>query len=77
MIGYLHFAMESNDTNNFMKDGSGAADLRSRADHPSQQQFIELLADQIIAGLTKEKPCPYEPDAKTCDHCSMCNSRGF
>lgn len=56
---------------------AGAANLANRADHPSQQQFIELLADQIIAGMTKEKPCPYEPDAKPCDHCSMCNSRGF
>ena len=48
-----------------------------RVDHPSQQQFLELLADQIVEDLTKEKPCPYEPAGKACDHCSMCNSRGF
>ena len=50
---------------------------KNPVDHPSQQQFIELLADQIIAGMTKEKPCPYEPTGKVCDHCSMCNSVGF
>lgn len=47
--------------------------------HFSQEKFksLEELADEIIAGLQNEKACPYEPTAKPCDHCSMCNSRGF
>jgi len=47
--------------------------------HFSQEKFksLEELADEIIANLENEKPCPYEPTAKPCDHCSMCNSRGF
>lgn len=44
--------------------------------HPSQERFLQLLADEIFNDLSKEKPCPYEP-GRACDHCSMCNSRGF
>jgi hypothetical protein len=60
-----------------LDERSEASELLNRVDHPSQRQFVELLADQIIAGMTKEKPCPYEPAGKVCDHCSMCNSIGF
>lgn len=47
--------------------------------HPSQEKFLSLaeLADEIIDKLQNEKACPYEPTAKPCDNCSMCNSRGF
>jgi hypothetical protein len=47
--------------------------------HSSQQRFsiAEIVADEIIAGLEKEKACPYEPTGKPCDHCAMCSSRGF
>ena len=47
--------------------------------HVSQEKFsnLEELADEIIANLQNEKACPYEPTGKPCDHCSMCNSRGF
>lgn len=47
--------------------------------HYSQEKFksLEELADEIIADLESEKACPYEPTAKPCDHCAMCNSRGF
>jgi hypothetical protein len=47
--------------------------------HFSQEKFksLEEIADEIIANLEGEKPCPYEPTAKPCDHCAMCNSRGF
>jgi hypothetical protein len=47
--------------------------------HVSQEKFksLEELADEIIAGLQDEKACPYEPTGKACDHCAMCNSRGF
>ncbi len=44
--------------------------------HPSQDQFS--IAEAIVDGLfaQKEKACTFEP-SKPCDHCSMCNSRGF
>ncbi len=47
--------------------------------HPSLDKFAiaEAIADQIFAGVTKEKACTFEPNGKPCDHCSMCNSRGF
>ena len=47
--------------------------------HVSQEKFksLEELADEIIANMQDEKACPYEPTGKPCDHCSMCNSRGF
>ena len=47
--------------------------------HASQEKFksLEEIADEIIANLENEKACPYEPTGKPCDHCAMCNSRGF
>ena len=50
-----------------------------KSKHFSQEKFLNLeeLADEIINGLPGEKACPYEPTGKPCDHCAMCNSRGF
>lgn len=47
--------------------------------HPSQEKFdvAEIIADIAVENSVQEKPCPYEPTGKPCDHCSMCNSRGF
>ena len=47
--------------------------------HPSQERFevAEAIADEIFAGIQKEKACTFEPNGKPCDHCSMCSSRGF
>ena len=47
------------------------------APHSSLDKFsvAEAIADSIFASM-KEKACQFEPD-KPCDHCSMCNSRGF
>ncbi len=47
--------------------------------HSSQEKFtnLEELADEITNNLQTEKACPYEPTGKPCDHCAMCNSRGF
>lgn len=49
--------------------------------HPSLEKFqvAEAVADAVFAGVQgmhKEKACQFEP-GKPCDHCSMCNSRGF
>ena len=50
-----------------------------KSNHFSQEKFanLEELADEIINGMPNEKACPYEPTGKPCDHCAMCNSRGF
>jgi chromosome condensin MukBEF complex kleisin-like MukF subunit len=50
-----------------------------RAKHPSQEKFdiAEIIADGAVEISEQEKPCPYEPTGNPCDHCSMCNSRGF
>ena len=47
--------------------------------HPSLEKFdvAEAIADEIFAGLQKEKACTFEPNGKPCDHCAMCSSRGF
>ncbi len=47
--------------------------------HPSVEKFdvAEAIADEIFAGLQKEKACTFEPNGKPCDHCAMCSSRGF
>ena len=46
--------------------------------HPSLDKLrvAEAIADSIFDAKLKEKACQFEPD-KPCDHCSMCNSRGF
>ena len=52
--------------------------VAAQLEHPSQQKFAvaEAMADEIFAGLQTEKACTFETN-KPCDHCSMCNSRGF
>ena len=47
--------------------------------HPSLDKFIiaEAIVDSLFANQEKEKACSLEPSGKPCDHCSMCNSRGF
>ncbi len=56
-----------------------SAILNPQLPHPSLEKFsiAEAIADQIFAGVNKEKACSFEPNGKPCDHCSMCNSRGF
>ena len=48
------------------------------AAHPSLEKLdvAEAIADEIFAGIKKAKACQFEP-GRPCDHCSMCNSRGF
>ncbi|MDI1242054.1 MAG: hypothetical protein PSX80_09060 [bacterium] len=50
-----------------------------QAIHPSLDKLdiAEAIADQLFSGASKEKACTFEPNGKPCDHCSMCNSRGF
>jgi len=50
----------------------------ARLSHPSLDKFdiAEAIANEIFAAYPDEKACQFEPD-KPCDHCSMCNSRGF
>ena len=47
--------------------------------HPSQEKFeiAEAVAPEFLEHFDAEKPCPFEPTGKPCDHCSMCSSRGF
>ena len=47
--------------------------------HPSVDKFViaEAIVDSLFANQDKEKACSLEPSGKPCDHCSMCNSRGF
>lgn len=43
--------------------------------HPSLEKYkvIEAFAPEGA----EEKACAFEPNGRTCDHCSMCSSRGF
>ncbi len=51
----------------------------SHSNHPSQHKFeiAEAVAQEATESFETEKACPYEPTGKPCDHCGMCNSRGF
>ncbi len=50
-----------------------------KLNHPSGETFEipEAISDEINTNYETEKPCPYEPTGKLCDHCSMCSSLGF
>lgn len=47
--------------------------------HPSLEKFVvaEAIVESLLNKDAKEKACSLEPSGKPCDHCSMCNSRGF
>jgi hypothetical protein len=48
-------------------------------DHPSQQRFgvEEATVAELVEFFENEKKCSMDPSGKPCDHCAMCNSRGF
>ena len=52
--------------------------IYTSAAHPSQDRFAvaEAIVDSLFEHHSKEKACTFER-SKPCDHCSMCNSRGF
>lgn len=56
----------------------GKSSVDTKSFHPSLDKLniAEAIADSIFGSEFKEKACQFEPD-KPCDHCSMCNSRGF
>jgi hypothetical protein len=54
-------------------------DFNSAANHPSQERFgiEEATVAELVEFFESERKCSVEPGGKPCDHCSMCNSRGF
>ena len=59
-------------------EGASATFIDTKPPHPSLDKLsiAEAIADSIFGSEFKEKACQFEP-SKPCDHCSMCNSRGF
>ena len=53
--------------------------MPTTAAHPSQEKFgvEEATVAELVDFFEGEKKCELEPGGKPCDHCSMCNSRGF
>ncbi len=50
----------------------------SAVTHPSQERFrISEAVSELVDYFEQDKTCELEPGGKPCDHCSMCNSRGF
>lgn len=46
--------------------------------HPSEERFgIGEAVSELVEFFEREKTCNVEPGGKPCDHCGMCNSRGF
>jgi len=43
--------------------------------HPSLEKYKVLEA--VAPEGNDDKACTFEPHGRTCDHCSMCSSRGF
>lgn len=59
-------------------ENTGHTTHKPLTSHPSLDKLniAEAIADSIFGTEFKEKACQFEP-GKPCDHCSMCNSRGF
>lgn len=59
-------------------ENNHAMSIETKSGHPSLDKLniAEAIADSIFGSEFKEKACQFEP-SKPCDHCSMCNSRGF
>jgi hypothetical protein len=53
--------------------------LNANMAHPSQEKFgvEEATVNELVDFFQNEKKCSMEPGGKPCDHCAMCNSRGF
>lgn len=51
----------------------------SAVSHPSQERFADIgeAVSELVEIFEREKTCNVEPGGKPCDHCGMCNSRGF
>jgi hypothetical protein len=49
------------------------------ATHPSEEKFgvEEAAVSELVDFFEGTRKCELEPGGKPCDHCSMCNSRGF
>lgn len=49
------------------------------ATHPSVEKFgvEEATVSELVDYFEGAKTCELEPGGKPCDHCAMCNSRGF
>src|SRR5688572_22240517 len=49
------------------------------AAHASQEKFgvEEATVSELVEFFENEKKCAMEPGDKPCDHCAMCNTRGF
>ena len=82
---FLHSSLEKfNERLNNIESQIASQNLKfqipnSKSNHSSQEKFasLEELAAEVTNGLKDEKACPFEPTGKPCDHCAMCNSRGF
>ena len=81
--------MEISDQNTLLAVQASLESITARLDaleakptvpaHPSldKPSIAEAIADEIFTAKGVEKACTFEPNAKPCDHCSLCNSRGF
>ncbi len=49
------------------------------ATHPSEEKFgvEEAAVSELVDFFEREKICELEPGGKPCNHCAMCNTRGF
>lgn len=75
-IGKINSRLENIENN--LDSQNPKSEIRNpKSAHPSQNRFVEMLADEIIEKITNEKACPYEPAGKPCDNCSMCSSLGY
>lgn len=55
--------------------GAGTSSVQPARHHPSLEKYPVLEASEAAEG--EVKICTFEPHGKPCDHCSLCNSRGF
>ena len=76
-LANIEAKLETQNSNRFGRPSSFT--FHPSKNHPSQDKFPveEAVAHEITEHFETEKACPYEPTGKPCDHCAMCNSRGF
>jgi hypothetical protein len=55
------------------------AGVNATATHPTEERFgvEEAVVNELVDYFQSEKTCSIDPSGKPCDHCAMCNSRGF
>jgi hypothetical protein len=73
------FSRNLNESSPQVSNRQSGIDNRQLPSHPSEERFgiDEATVSELVEFFEAEKQCSVDPSGKPCDHCAMCNSRGF